>query len=87
LAAAGDPALLPDVLPERGSYAAAAQLRIDPECPGAAFFQRCAIAWHHGPARLGTGHRAHEAQETGAPGAVMSAGHARFRRVRECQVR
>jgi hypothetical protein len=87
LAAAGDPALLPDVLPERGSYAAAAQLRIDPECPGAAFFQRCAIAWHHGPARLGTRHLDHEAQETGAPGAVMRAGHARFRRVRECQVR
>ena len=71
------------VLLERGPYAATAELRIDPERLDVAFCQRFAVVYHRGPARLGAEHLDQEAQETDAPGAVISAEHMRFQRVRE----
>ncbi len=83
LVAAGDPASPCRVLLKRGSYPAAASLRIDPEGLDIAFPERFAVADDRGPALLGADHLDQVAQEAGAPCAVEGGEHVRFQRMRE----
>jgi hypothetical protein len=83
LVAAGGPAPLCCVLLERGSYSAAAPLRIDSECLDVAFQERLVIVHYRGPALLGADHLDQVAQEAGTPGAVIGGEHVRFQRMRD----
>jgi hypothetical protein len=62
------------VLLKRGSYTAAASLRIDSEGPDIAFQERFAIVHYRGPALLGASHLDQVAQEAGAPDASRAVG-------------
>lgn len=83
LVAAGGPALSCCVLLKRGSYSAAASLRIDSEGLDVAFQERFAIMYYRGPALLGADHLDQVAQEPGTPGAVKGGEHVRFQRMRD----
>jgi hypothetical protein len=71
------------VLLKRGSYSAAASLRIDSEGLDIAFQERFVIVHYRGPALLGADHLDQVAQEAGAPGAVKGGEHMRFQRMRD----
>lgn len=68
------------MLLKRGSYPAAASLRIDSEGLDIAFQQRLAIAHYRGPTLLGANHLD---QEAGAPSAVEGGEHVSFQRMRD----
>jgi len=73
------------VLLKRGSYSAAASLRIDSEGLDIALQERFAIAHYRGPALLSADHLDQVAQEAGAPGAVEGGEHVRFQRMRDAR--